>query len=555
MRTKQKEKAKAPAPRPLQAPKAGGRRTFSTADWIWIAAIVLVYVLLRIHSVGIPLDRDEGMFGYAGQRILEGGLPYRDAIDQKPPGSFYIYALALKFVPPTAAGVHLFLHFYNFLTLVAVTLLMWVRFRSRPAWVGGAFCFAVFSASPAIQGFTASTEMLTILPVTVCLLLTVAAKRFSQPLLLVASGIAGAVALATKQQAATAIGFAVLYLLAYRWLEDRPQGETSIWNVVRDVLLWSAGAAGTIAGIVGYFYLSGIFHDFIYWTFTHSVAYARQITFSETLSLVKHALLEILRGDFAVVLLGPIAAVVMLRKRTADSLFVLGFLVFSLIGTLPGYAYAHYFALLAPAVAVGAGWALSLLHRKGGFGGAFYAAALALLLIPIVVHSDYFIDLSPEAFSRRFFGLNPFPESIELSAYLAAHTIKQDPVFMFGSETQILFEASRKSSTPFAMIYPLTRDYPRAHEFQESVWQDILRNRPVYILFVNIGTSILWDGKVKMELYDRMNASLKTDYDLEAVMPVRQTTGQLVLVNNGQVPEELTKNQNNIYVYRRKMGS
>src|SRR4051812_12012355 len=96
--------------------------------WLCFAAIVVVYIAFRFHSLPIPLDRDEGMFGYAGQRILEGGKLYVDAVDHKPPGVFYLYALALSFFPPTAMGIHLFLAIYNFLTLVAVALLLRIRF-------------------------------------------------------------------------------------------------------------------------------------------------------------------------------------------------------------------------------------------------------------------------------------------------------------------------------------------------------------------------------------------------------------------------------------------
>ena len=79
--------------------------------------IIFVYILLRINPIGIPLDRDEGVFGLIGRSILEGGVPYQEAIDHKPPMIFLIYAFALTIFPPTALGIHLFLHLYNFITL------------------------------------------------------------------------------------------------------------------------------------------------------------------------------------------------------------------------------------------------------------------------------------------------------------------------------------------------------------------------------------------------------------------------------------------------------
>ena len=60
-----------------------------------LVGIVVVHAGLRFHALGVPLDRDEGAFGTIGQLILDGRVPYRDGVDQKPPGVFFIYALAL----------------------------------------------------------------------------------------------------------------------------------------------------------------------------------------------------------------------------------------------------------------------------------------------------------------------------------------------------------------------------------------------------------------------------------------------------------------------------
>src|SRR5579884_360528 len=429
---------------------------------VWFGAIVLLYIILRIHSLPIPLDRDEGIFGYAGQRISEGGKPYLDVFDHKPPGVFYVFALALKIFPATAIGIHLFLAIYNLFTLLAVALLIRARFNDRRAWLAGAFCYAVFSASPSIQGFTASTEMLMLLPITLSVLLAVVGKKRNSSGLVILSGAAGAGAFWIKQTSATAVGFAVLYLAFTPWL-DTVEAEDSVPRRVRDVMLWLLGAFAISGLITSYFYLVGLFREFWYWSFTHNALYTAQVRLSDTLTADRDALLNILRGDFPIVLLGIAAAVWGWRKRTADAVFVTGFLLFSMAGTFPGFGYAHYFAQLAPAVAIAAGWALSIIpsRRSGRPGAAFYLALIAVAGVPLVVHSDYFVELTPQAFSRKFFNQNPFPESEQLSAFLAAQTTESDHIFIFGSEPQILLEAHRKSASPFAMIYPLTRSFPR----------------------------------------------------------------------------------------------
>ena len=521
--------------------------------WLAFGIITTIYVLLRLNAVGVPLDRDEGVFGYAGQQILQGGQVYRYVVDHKPPGVFYIYALALNFFPPTAEGVHWFLHIYNFLTLLALWFLMQRRFSYGWAPFWGAFCYAVFSASPAIQGFTASAEMLMLLLIVISLLLAVEAAKRPRAYLICASGAAGAVACCIKPTALTSIAFAGVYLVAATRRADSLGGGWLPGESARRLFWWCAGGAIVAGAVAGYFKAVGLFPEFVYWSFTHNVDYAGQVPLSQTISRWTQAVGYIVRGDFAVASLGVAAGFWNLRHRKEESLFVLGFLLFSLAGTLPGFSYPHYFAQLAPAIALASGWALAMISESGSVRSrsAIAAAAVVLVLIPVWVHRDYFLESSPDLISRRIFGANPFPESEEISQYLALHTSPQDEIFIFGSEPQILLQAKRKSASPFVMIYPLMREYSRYQEFQERVWQDIVNNSPAYILVVNIPTSTLWDGRADLTIRERLGELIQTRYELEAVMPVRPPKGQLVVLARGEAPgPEITNNEFNIYVYR-----
>ena len=78
------------------APRHGGKYS-AFSFWLAWSAIFILYVGIRVNTVAIPLDRDEGLFGYTGQVILDHGLPYKDSVDHKPPSVYYIYALALLF--------------------------------------------------------------------------------------------------------------------------------------------------------------------------------------------------------------------------------------------------------------------------------------------------------------------------------------------------------------------------------------------------------------------------------------------------------------------------
>lgn len=62
-------------------------KTLRPWSWVLIGALCL----LRLPAVVQPLGPDQGIYAYVGQTIIEGGLPYRDARDQKPPGLHAFY--------------------------------------------------------------------------------------------------------------------------------------------------------------------------------------------------------------------------------------------------------------------------------------------------------------------------------------------------------------------------------------------------------------------------------------------------------------------------------
>ncbi|WP_437575111.1 glycosyltransferase family 39 protein [Sorangium sp. So ce887] len=52
----------------------------------------IAFLLLQILTYGY--GRDQGIYAMVARAVLDGGMPYRDAFDFKPPGIFLIYALA-----------------------------------------------------------------------------------------------------------------------------------------------------------------------------------------------------------------------------------------------------------------------------------------------------------------------------------------------------------------------------------------------------------------------------------------------------------------------------
>ena len=97
---------------------------------------VALLVVLPNHPAGRPPSEDAGVFFYGAQRILHGGLPYRDIWDHKPPGVYAIDAIGLAL--GGTAGVWA-------VQLVSLVVAAVASLRATRTFGGGAATFGTFA--------------------------------------------------------------------------------------------------------------------------------------------------------------------------------------------------------------------------------------------------------------------------------------------------------------------------------------------------------------------------------------------------------------------------
>ncbi|WP_437304231.1 glycosyltransferase family 39 protein [Sorangium sp. So ce388] len=84
--------------------RAAGPARVAGAQAIGAIAIgAIAFLLLQILTYGY--GRDQGIYAMVARAVLDGGMPYRDAFDFKPPGIFLIYALARALFGPAQWGI------------------------------------------------------------------------------------------------------------------------------------------------------------------------------------------------------------------------------------------------------------------------------------------------------------------------------------------------------------------------------------------------------------------------------------------------------------------
>ena len=122
-------------PLPTVTPPPTNRR-----DRVLVTAALACALVAMVQILDFGYGRDQGIFETAARAIREGGVPYRDAWDFKPPGIYFVYALA-----GTLFGTHIqairWLEAASLLSLVPAFALLSRRFLSdsRPGLLGAAF--------------------------------------------------------------------------------------------------------------------------------------------------------------------------------------------------------------------------------------------------------------------------------------------------------------------------------------------------------------------------------------------------------------------------------
>ncbi|WP_438023831.1 glycosyltransferase family 39 protein [Sorangium sp. So ce233] len=94
-----------PCPRATSSePLAAGPARVAGSQAIGAISVgVIAFLLLQILTYGY--GRDQGIYAMVARAVLDGGMPYRDAFDFKPPGIFLIYALARALFGPAQWGI------------------------------------------------------------------------------------------------------------------------------------------------------------------------------------------------------------------------------------------------------------------------------------------------------------------------------------------------------------------------------------------------------------------------------------------------------------------
>jgi 4-amino-4-deoxy-L-arabinose transferase-like glycosyltransferase len=487
---------KKPSPKAVRRAEALPATPARPARWPWVllGVIILFVAVIRIRLLQTPLERDEGEFAYMGQLMLQGVPPYLMAYNMKLPGIYAAYALVMALFGQTIAGIHVGLLLVNAAAIV-LQFLVTRRLFGNIAAVVSAAGYGLLSLSPSVQGTSAHATQFIVPLMLGGTLLLLRALDSAKNRVLFAGGLCYGMAFLMKQHAIFFMAFAVAYFL-WITISERPLNAKRLAAGVSSLLI---GCAIPLAATCAALYAAGVFKNFWFWIFSYGSQYVSMATASDAVrNFARLASLQIIYLKWILIMAGIGVTSIFWNKRAQSQWpFLAGMTLFSFLTICPGFYFrAHYFVTMLPILAILAGVATNsatqfFSERKSlsSVKSLPVIATIVFLICSVVIMRFYFFKATPAQASRSLYGLSPFPESLEIAAYIKNHTTKDDRIAVLGSEPQICFYADRKSATGYIYMYPLMEPQPFASKMQQDMIHDIEKTRPKYVVYVDVASS------------------------------------------------------------------
>src|SRR5204863_3688324 len=319
-----------------------------THSWRQFLGIILLTVVIRLPSLLHPQPIDsEAMYSVVANEIVDGGRPYIDAVERKPPLLFWTYAAIFKVAGKfNWKALHVVALVWTLCAMAGLYLVGRELFDRKTGLIA-AFFYGVFQPWLTWKNLSFDAEMLMNLPIIWAW--AIAFRRSSsrlRPELFAAGALLGA-AFLLKQPAAIAAVPLGIYLLLPSYRASRSL--TRMNSIIHATML-TAGflAAVGLATIV--LWKQGILHEAFYWTIAdHDVPHVFwQTGIVRTLAFLGACLPLVIGSIMACRDEEEIWAGKM-PERTA----LLGLLAASAIGAAAGARfYPHYYVQLIPPLAL-----------------------------------------------------------------------------------------------------------------------------------------------------------------------------------------------------------
>jgi dolichyl-phosphate-mannose-protein mannosyltransferase len=402
---------------------------------LFLLMIVTRIPLLRVDR---PID-DEVVYSVVAQTIVDGGVPYVDAVERKPPLLFYVYAGVLRAFGHdnwrALHGVELVWIFGTMAGLYAIGR----RLFNDETGLTAALLYCVYQAWSYWNNLAFNGEVLMNLPIVWAYAAALSSSRGSRQTarLFLAGGLIGFGFLLKQPAAIALLPLLLLPLNRGAWSGRRPLQRSIV--LLASILL---GFGFVLMAATAWLWDRGLLAEAYYWTVTdHAIPVMFWITGVEnTLAFVAFCLPVTIGAWFSAI------DNALWMERRGERTVIVGWVMVSLLGAASsGRFYPHYYiAAIPPCAILAAPWLSRTWSARDPtrlVGRASQVWIAATVVIFALAHSR---------------GLTRQPAVSEAGDYLTRHSSTDARIFVWGQRTRIYLDAHRRPASRFIATFPLT---------------------------------------------------------------------------------------------------
>ena len=387
-----------------------------------VALAGILAVALRAPFFGTPLTADEGGYGEVARLWSHGATLYRDAWVDRPQGLELVFRAILHVDGGSATAMRA-LAAVVAAGVAALTMAVTARVAGRIAAVGAGLLVATAGASPFIESFTLSGELLASLAACASMLAFVTHLRSGRREWLVAAGLLTGCAVMLKQSGFDAGAAAALYLVVTR----RREALAPVAVLVGAALVPVAVGAVAAASLSDWWYALVTYRGQADSIVTGSV--------SARLDMARDSLPAALKA------LGPMIVIAIPGLRRSPLLVRLWVAVAAVCVIGGGNFHAHYYQQLVPPLGVLAGVGVAAMWEARA--RVWVAASAAAAVVALAFTAPLWFD-SAAAQAREVFPNDPHLLSDgAVVRYVRAHSRPGQRIFVLWAAADVYYLADR----------------------------------------------------------------------------------------------------------------
>ena len=471
---------------------------------ILFTSIILFTFLLRNQYLNVPvLIVDEALYSEIANVILDGGVPYRDAWEQKPPGIYFLYALIfLVFGRNNLIAVHWIAAIAISLTAIGIFCFASIIFSKQTAIISAFLYCAISSCGSAAHFQAANTEIFSVLFAVWAIFFFF--KQNGKFINYFNCGLLTALAFFFKQPGGLILILFIIYLFIKNFKDKQ--------LFLKHISAILSGFLSIVLITVFYFLINKSLFDFWMVGFWHNVLYMKGNDIGFGLFAIKKNIPLFVRNNYVfyipaltMFLFSSIKLIrAKLNANTIGLKYIFMFIWFplSFISTSLGWRFeGHYFYFFFPAVCVLSAECFVQFYNYLYLRQKYISFIFAMLYLSGLLYSLIYHTGFPPGFQKKYRVFMDLQENegnfiSGISRYIRQRTSQNDKIFVWGFCPEIYTISGRRCASRFVfcnfLIGQMTgdkyfyMDMERLDRTIPGAWDklmtDLHKNMPSYII-------------------------------------------------------------------------